>query len=189
MKILVVNNHTRHLEYLSASLAGHEIEVLMYQPGVQFNYHDKDLIILSGGGGEGLEINDAHQESGRLWYHDEMEFVLSCPKPIIGICMGFEVIARAYGSKVTEMKDLIQGFRKVNPTIRGQVQLKQDKLWQYEAHQWHVEDVDTRQFHILADSKSGLEIIKHKKRNIIATQFHPEKGGTLKLPALLQAIA
>lgn len=183
MKILLVNNHTRHLEFLNKALAGHDMEVVVYQPGVDFNDSDKDLIILSGGGGEGLEINDTHH--GRLWYSDEMEFILRTDKPILGICMGFEVISRAYGSAVTEMKELIQGFRKVTPTRSGLQRFQRDNLRQYEAHQWQVEDIDTKQFEVLAESSTGLEIIRHRRRPIIATQFHPEKGGTLKVQTLL----
>ena len=156
----------------------------MYQPGVSFSTFDKDLIVLSGGGGEGLEIHDKH-DNGQLWYEDEMNFVLTCQKPILGICMGLEVIARTYGSKVSEMKELVMGFRKVSPTKAGQAKFNRDKMRQYEAHQWHVEDVNTRQFDILADSATGIEIIKHKTRPILATQFHPEKGGTLKVNTLL----
>lgn len=188
MKILLVNNHTQHLEYLNAALVGHSLEVVTYRPGVEFNYQDKDLVILSGGGGEGLEINDKHK-TGKPWYHDEMQLVLTCKKPILGICMGFEVIARTYGSSVEEMEDLIMGFRNVSPTSRGKQELKKDKLRQYEAHLWRVTDVNTKHFNVLADSQSGIEIIKHKTRPILATQFHPEKGGTLKLPQLLTNLA
>lgn len=184
MKILLVNNNTQHLDYLNAALAGHQIETVKYLPGISFNYQDKDLIVLSGGGGEGLEINDKHK-TGKLWYHDEMQLVETCPKPILGICMGFEVITRAYGSKVEEMQELIMGFRKVKPTSKGRLELQKDKLKQYEAHRWRVTDINTNYFDILADSNTGLEIIKHKSRPLLATQFHPEKGGTLKVSDLL----
>src|SRR5438105_4905350 len=106
MKILLVNNHTVHLNSLGKALAGHQIEVQTYRPGIEFNYQDKDLIILSGGGGEGLEIDDEYQP-GRLWYDDEMKLVRTADKPILGICMGFEVIARAYGAPVTSVGSLI----------------------------------------------------------------------------------
>jgi len=43
-------------------------------------------------------------------------------------------------------------------------------------------------FRVLARSNTGIEIIEHKTRQILATQFHPEKGGTLKLANLLQAV-
>jgi anthranilate/para-aminobenzoate synthase component II len=184
MKILVVNNNTVHLEYLKAALSPHELEVVLYRPGVTFNYEDKDMVVLSGGGGEGNEINDT-VDMGKLWYDDEMSFIMDCDKPIVGICMGFEVIARTFGSKVNEMQKLIHGYKKLNTTGHGQQAFERENLRQYEAHKWNVQDIDSRQFEVLADSPSGIEIIKHKYRPIIATQFHPEKGGTLKLHQLL----
>ena len=187
MKILLVNNHTQHLKYLDTAIAGHQVEIMMYRPGAEFYDRDKDLIILSGGGGEGLEINDA-TTGGKLWYADQMKFILSCNKPILGICMGFEVIARAYGSKVDEMKDLIMGFQQIKTTPKGKVELGRDTIEQYEAHQWRVKNIDENQFDILAESATGIEVIKHKSRPILATQFHPEKGGTLSVSSLIATL-
>jgi len=184
MKILLVNNNTVHLKELTDSLAGHEVEIQNYQPGIRFHDEDKDLIILSGGGGEGLEIDDMYL-AGHLWYEDQMEFVKRTSKPVIGICMGFEVIARAFGAPVKQMPSLLEGFYNFNTTAKGQKMLGLANLEQFEAHRWHVPYVPEDEFEILAESESGVEIIKHKWRKIIATQFHPEKGGTLKLPQLL----
>ena len=187
MKILIVNNNTRHLHHLKKSLVGHELEIVMYEPGVSFNTDDKDLVILSGGGGEGNEINDT-VDKDKLWYDDEMRFILSCQKPIVGICMGFEVIARAFGSQVKEMEDLILGYRNFTTTPAGQKLLARRNIKQYEAHKWHVPSIDDKQFDILAKSASGVEVIRHKTRPIIATQFHPEKDGTLALSHMIAQV-
>ena len=187
MRVLLVNNNTKHLEELKAALSPHTLEIVMYQPGVQFKWQDKDLVVLSGGGGEGNEINDT-VDQGQLWYEDEMKFILQCPKPIVGICMGFEVIARAFGSAVEEMEDEVLGFKKLTATKKGSFRLGQDNLRQYEAHKWRVGDISTKEFDILADSTSGMEVILHKLRPIIASQFHPEKGGTLKLDNFLDQL-
>lgn len=188
MNILLVNNHTRHLAALSSALTGHNLEILNYEPGVKFNYHDKDLVILSGGGGEGLEIYDTDHR-GKLWYDDQINFVRSCPKPILGICMGFEVIARAYGADVEKLPKLIEGFKKVKPTGDGRKALSRRRLKQFESHEWCVPEVSENEFTVLAKSKTGVEIFRHKKRPILATQFHPEiKGGTLGLESLILRI-
>jgi len=184
MKILLINNHTLHLTELSAALNGHDVEVREYRPGMDFSCEDKDLVILSGGGGEGLEINDEHKP-GQLWYDDQMRFIRSCQKPVLGICMGFEVISRAFGAQVKEMGYLIEKFVSFETTQAGQRQLGQAKLRQFEAHQWHVPEAP-QDFDVLAASPTGVEIIKHKARPIIATQFHPEKGGTLALDQLIE---
>lgn len=183
MKILLINNHTQHLTELSAALEGNDVEIRSYQPGVDFSCEDKDLIILSGGGGEGLEINDEHKP-GRLWYYDQMEFIRSCQKPIVGICMGFEVISRAFGAQVKEMGYLIERFADLNTTGQGQTLFGKPELRQFEAHSWHVPEAP-QGFDVLAASATGVEIIKHQSRPILATQFHPEKGGTVSLEQLI----
>lgn len=185
MKILLVNNNTLHLQEIAQALAGHHLEVQHYHPGIDFHTAGKDLIILSGGGGEGKELHDYHTPR-RLWYEDEMQLVLNLDKPIIGICMGFEIIAAAHGSKATAMPKGIENFAGLQSTSRGHKQLGVKNLWQFEAHDWRIQEVSAKHFDVLAHSHTGIEVIRHKTRPIIATQFHPETpGGTLKLAELL----
>lgn len=181
MKILLINNNTVHLPSLNSSLAGHDVEVQVYQPGLKFNDQGKDLVILSGGGGEGLEIYDQHK-SGGLWYQDEMSFVLNSDKPLIGICMGFEVICAAYGQKIHETSVLTQGFKKVSTTKKGQKFIGKSQLEQFESHYWQLRSVP-KGFDVLAESETGIELIR--KGKLFASQFHPEKGGTLYLKNLI----
>jgi GMP synthase-like glutamine amidotransferase len=190
MKILLINNYqqgneTATYEALLASLAGYEVETQRYQPGIKFRDESKDLVILSGGGGEGSEIHDEYQKD-KLWYQDQINYVLASTKPILGVCMGFEVIARAYGSQVLEMKDYITGFKKLRTTNRGKNALQKTSLLQYENHTWSVPSVSTKEFAILAESPTGVEMISHKTRKILATQFHPEEGGTIDLGHLVK---
>lgn len=184
MRILLVDNHTVHKKALLKALAGHKVEIQKYRPGIDFHTDGKDLVILSGGGGEGYEIHDSHQK-GKLWYEDEMKFVKNCDKPILGICMGFEVIARAYGGKIEEIGRLVQGYKDIRLNGLGKSLLLQPKAKQFESHRWCLKKTP-KGFEVLADSKTGIEIMK--KGNILATQFHPEKGGTLGLPHLLSSL-
>lgn len=184
MKILLINNHTDYLHNVEAALAGHDVEVQVYKPGLEFHHEDKDLIVLSGGGGEGFELKDKFR--GKLWYEDEMNFVLDCDKPIIGVCMGFEVISAAFGSKVEHIGKLVKGFKDTKTTPHGERRLSQVKLNQFEWHRYGVSQVSSKHFEVLAHSSTGIEMVKHHSRPIIATQFHPEvEGGTLKLQQLL----
>jgi GMP synthase-like glutamine amidotransferase len=191
MKILLINNRTMHLGSLLPTLAGHQVEVQTYRPGLDFHDADKDLIILSGGGGEGLEIHDEHQP-GKLWYEDEMEFIRTTDKNIVGICMGFEVIARAYGAPVTNAGRLILDRQELQVSKAGLTLSGSRHISQYEAHSWRVEDVPAG-FEVLVTSKTGIEMFafddKEHDKKVIAAQFHPEKGGTLTLENLIQNYA
>lgn len=172
---------------LNESLAGHDVQVQMYKPGISFRHADKDLVILSGGGGEGLEIHDEFRP-GKLWYEDQMKFVLTCNKPILGICMGFEVICRAYGAEIKRVDRLIQGFVNVKTSDEGANFFDKKQLKQFESHEWVVPKVESFCLDVLAESKTGVEVVKHKTRNILGTQFHPEKGGNLQIKHLVAGL-
>jgi GMP synthase-like glutamine amidotransferase len=187
MKILLVNNHTEHLEALFGSLKDHEIEVQNYRPGLDINDTGKDLVILSGGGGEGLEITDKVTRA-KLWYQDEIDFVRKTNTPVLGICMGFEVIVKAFGGKVHYRPNLTYGFKTTHLTELGQKTMKEKVISQVEAHYWYVPEVPEKELETLALSESGIEIVRHRKKKILGTQFHPEEGGTLNIPALLSGI-
>lgn len=187
MKILLINNHTDYLHNVVNALDGHNIEIQEYKPGLNFHTEGKDLVVLSGGGGEGYELKD--KRGDKFWYEDEMNFVLSCDKPLVGICMGFEVISAAFGSEVKHAGRLITGFKNHQTTAKGQKYLGQQKLRQYEYHRYAVPSVSSKHFEVLANSDTGIEMIKHHKRSIVASQFHPEvSGGTLQLTRLLSMV-
>ena len=187
MKILLVDNHTDYLHNFRELFLSHQVEVQEYKPGLDFHVDGKDLVILSGGGGEGYELKDRRQ--GKLWYEDEMKFVLDCDKPLVGICMGFEVIAAAYGADVNHMGKLVSGFKKQTTTEHGLKHLSHPRLRQYKHHRFAAQKVSVKHFDVLADSTTGIEMIKHRTRRIVASQFHPEQtGGTLGLKHLLTLV-
>ena len=185
MKILLINNNTVHLKQLTKALTGHDIEIQKYQPGLDFHHHGKDLVILSGGGGEGLEIDDiSHQ--GKLWYEDEMSFVRSCPVPVIGICMGFEVMAKAYGQAVPNMNRHISATEVITMTEKGWQMFDKHSVEQVESHGWHVPEAP-QGFEVLAQSEHGVEMMMAPNR--LGAQFHPELGGTLNIKNLVSALS
>jgi GMP synthase-like glutamine amidotransferase len=97
------------------------------------------------------------------------------------------VISRAFGSAVQKLDQGLDQFTWINTTTEGKKLFGKPKLHQFEAHDWSVK-VAPKGFKVLATSRTGIEIIKHQSRPILATQFHPEKGGTLNLESLLQVV-
>ncbi len=120
--------------------------------------HDTDLVVLSGG--HSFSVVE-HPEK----WKNEVDFIRSCKKPIIGICLGFELIAHAYGSTLKRMKNKEKG------TI--QITMGTKKFHVFENHRWVVEKTGTK-LRSLARSKDGIEAIRHRKKPIYGFQFHPE---------------
>jgi GMP synthase-like glutamine amidotransferase len=188
MKILLVDNGTIHLEKIKKAFAGHEVEVQRYSPRLIFNSTGQDLIVLTGGGAEGQEINDK-VTANQFWYQNEMNFVRTCHRPILGICMGFEVIAKAFGATIENVNCYFEDFKPFKATAEGKKLFGRSDLSQYEAHHMGAKQVPS-DFDVLAESPACVEVIRHKTRPIIATQFHPEvPGGSLTLKNLVSIIA
>ena len=53
------------------------------------------------------------------------------------------------------------------------IEFKSNKLDVFESHTWVVKNPPP-DFNVYGTSQNGIEIIKHKTKPILATQFHPE---------------
>jgi GMP synthase (glutamine-hydrolysing) len=163
MKILIINNGTYFLKELKAALKEHEVSVISFNKVNQIN--DFDKIILSGG-------HKLNVENHSKKYKKEIDIIRSSSKPILGICLGFELIGKTFG------EDLIK-LEKREKEILNVKFIKKDKLLEglnkfkvFEDHRWAIKEVH---FMIpLAQSKEGIEIIKHPKKETYGVQFHPE---------------
>ncbi len=164
MKILLVNNLTKHLEELQEILKPHEITTANFQ-NIPKNYSDFDCIILSGGSKYKVGGNDKI-------YKQEIELIKNSKIPVFGICLGFELICRTYSEKLEMLKEKKRGLTDLeiiekDPLLKG---IK--KLSVFEAHRFYVKEV--KNLILLAKSKTGVEIIKHREKPIYGVQFHPE---------------
>jgi GMP synthase-like glutamine amidotransferase len=92
--------------------------------------------------------------------------------------MGFEVIVRAYGGKVLYRPRIIEGFKNSFITDQRPKKMGHKVINQLESHFWYVPEVPEKQFDVLAQSDSGIEIVSISSASCLGTQFHPEEGGT-----------
>lgn len=166
MHILIVDNNTSYLESLKNLLHPHTFYVIKLE---DFKYHDpKDynLIVLSGGHPNTVEHN-------HHLYEEEIKTILRSDIPILGICLGFELIVYAFGGRLKELPEKQKGVIEINVIKEDKILKGIGKVRVFESHRWIAEALP-QELIPLAKSKDGIEIIKHLTRFIYGFQFHPE---------------
>jgi len=165
MKALIIDNGSSYTDRIPSILRGDSFDILTYDQlqGSDLSY---DYFILSGGHKFPI-IN--HEEA----LSDEIKLILSKDQPILGICFGFELIAHTFGANLKRGNTKQKGIKPIkiihpDPIFSGLTNLEV-----YESHHWVVKDVSPNLVP-LAESKSGIEVFKHKDKLIYGFQFHPE---------------
>ncbi len=166
MKILIVDNNTKHIEDVKALCVSNEIHVMKWGEISPDTYTGFDLIILSGGSGMAI---DKHEED----FLNEIELIKNSNRPIIGICLGFELICHTFGCKMEREEEREKGIVKIDVVKNDVIFEGKDKLNVMMMHKWHVRDVDSI-LEVLARSEKGIDIVKHFHKPIYGFQFHPE---------------
>jgi len=97
--------------------------------------------------------------------------------PILGVCLGHQIIGQVFGSKIVQAKKLMHG--KISNIISKKTGILKNLPKNFEATRYHSLIIDkktlSKVLEITAETKDGLIMgIKHKKYNIHGVQFHPE---------------
>lgn len=174
MKILLIDNHSKHREELIKLLKNEAI----VETQEQLNNSDidlYDLVVLSGGS------NTPSVFYNPSAYTKEIDFVKNTKSPVLGICLGSEIITKAFGGTLQDLGSTHRGEVLVTITDENlQDCIGSNYLRVYEAHEIITKDIP-KDFLVCAHSKHGIEIIKHKTKPIIGVQFHPEVETNIKL--------
>jgi GMP synthase (glutamine-hydrolysing) len=165
MKILLFDNGTKYLPELNKLLK--EIgEIIVTKNTDDLFSKEVDLVVLSGGHHHYINKNpEAYQE--------EIRFIKNSNKPIIGICLGAELIAYAFGGKLDFLKIRNKGIYKIEVLEKNYMFGNINKFNVYKNHRLAITSL-SKNLIGLAKSKSGFEVIKHKNKPTYGFQFHPE---------------
>ncbi len=108
-----------------------------------------------------------------------LEIVKSLYKkiPILGVCLGHQIIGQVFGSKIVQAQKLMHG--KTSKIISKKVGILRNLPKLFEATRYHSLIIDkkslSKHLEITAESKDGLVMgVKHKKYDVHGVQFHPE---------------
>ena len=171
MKVLVFDNYDSFTYNLV-----HSVKKLGYSD-VEIHRNDKiqlqeierfDKIILSPGPG-------LPSESGILL---DVVKTYAATKSILGVCLGEQAIAEAFGGKLINLPDVYHGVATKIQIIENDY-LFNDLPTTFEAgryHSWAVSEEDFPScLQITAKDESGLIMaLKHKQYDVRGVQFHPE---------------
>ncbi len=166
MSILLVDNGTIHIQELARLLQMHNVTTISraeLNAGLVKNY---DLLIMSGSSDNAVAKNP-------LIYETEINIIKNSDKPIIGICMGFEVIAYSFGATLKELPFKESGLVEIVAITNDKIFAKYKMFKVAENHRWVVTKI-AEPLKELAISKDGIEVIKHTSKPIYGFQFHPE---------------
>ena len=182
MKFFIVDNGSLYLKHIVNRVsANHDYIVQTYSPFEPLDAQDADFIILSGGMQN--EVAD-DLDNGDPWYRHEFDLIQRTDKPILGICLGLQMIAVALGGSLSRLPSMVDTNKHVVLTNEGEAYFSQQELYVHERHQWVVDSADIVGMNILAHSNDGIEILHYPERNIIGTQFHPEIDASPNSPKL-----
>ena len=97
--------------------------------------------------------------------------------PILGVCLGHQIIGQVFGSKIVQAQKLMHG--KTSKIISKKVGILKNLPKSFEATRYHSLIIDkkslSKDLKITAESKEGLIMgIQHNEYNVHGVQFHPE---------------
>ena len=97
--------------------------------------------------------------------------------PILGVCLGHQIIGQVFGSKVIQAKKLMHG--KISKIISKKTGILKNLPKTFEATRYHSLIIEkkslSKDLEINAETKDGLIMgVHHKKYHVHGVQFHPE---------------
>ena len=108
--------------------------------------------------------------------------------PILGVCLGHQIIGQVFGSKIIQAKKLMHG--KTSLILSKKIGILKNSPKKFEATRYHSLIVDKKSLSkdlvITAETKDGVIMgLMHKKYNVHGVQFHPE---SIKTPIGLKLL-
>ena len=97
--------------------------------------------------------------------------------PILGVCLGHQIIGQVFGSKIIQAKKLMHG--KTSKIFSKKIGILKNLPKTFHATRYHSLIIDknslSKDLEITAETENGLIMgVRHKKYHVHGVQFHPE---------------
>ena len=173
MKILVLDNYdsfTYNLVQMVEQIEGKEFVYVFKNDEISLEEVEKyDKIILSPGPG-------VPNEAGILL---DVIKEFAPKKPILGVCLGLQAIAEAFGGKLINLNNVYHGVGISTAIIEDNAKIFNglpSEIITGRYHSWAVDSHDfPEELQITAVDEQGIIMaLQHRKYDVHAVQFHPE---------------
>ena len=175
MKILLIDNYDSFTYNLYHYLSALKTKVQVYRNdkinSSQIIKKRFDRIVISPGPGNPNQSGNCIDIVNKLYKNI----------PILGVCLGHQIIGQVFGGKIINAKNLMHGkISKIRHSKKG---LFKNVQKDFEATRYHSLVVDRKKFPknllITAETKNKTIMgIMHKEYDIHGFQFHPESIST-----------
>lgn len=165
MHALIIDNGSKYTDRIPSILGSDTFDIVSYA-NLYSHSLEYDYFILSGG-----HLFPILKHPKEL--NSEIHLILDTAKPILGICFGFELIAHTYGATLKRGTTKQKGIKSIKVIHPDPIFSGLTNLEVYESHHWVVQTIGDNLVP-LAESDSGIEVLKHKDKPIYGFQFHPE---------------
>ncbi len=171
-KVLLVNNDSDTWEQLvgTSQACGFDVDTLHCLEVTADSGDGYDIVILSGG----WWYNEAARHTEV--YKGELELIRKTSTPVLGICIGMQLMQIAYSGAVPLLDKPQKDLQMITINSTGQELLDLPvTLAVQKNHTMGIIKV-ANGFTELAYSPGHVEIIRHNSRPLLGVQFHPEVG-------------
>ena len=102
--------------------------------------------------------------------------------PILGVCLGHQIIGQVFDSKIVQAKKVMHG--KISKIKSKKIGILKNLPKNFEATRYHSLIIDkktlSKDLEITAETQEGLIMgVRHKKYDVHGVQFHPESIKTI----------
>ncbi|MDR0591123.1 MAG: gamma-glutamyl-gamma-aminobutyrate hydrolase family protein [Candidatus Nomurabacteria bacterium] len=166
MQVFIIDNHTTTLRKLKKLLAVFNPKVIKVEDIYKTEIDSGALLVLSGS--STTPVLHHHV------YDAELKLIRDHEGPIVGVCLGFELIAHAFGAHLHQRQKRQHGLvhlHRTNSAAAGFLPIAQQLV--YVNHHYDVRRVASPLIS-LAESASGVQILRHESKPVFGFQFHPE---------------
>ncbi len=172
MKVLLIDNNDSFVYNLAQIVEETglcELEVVSYDKVTEKTIEGFDKFIISPGPGIPSDFPKL-QKFVKKFY---------TTKDILGVCMGHEAIALAFGGEIHHTGKVFHGFAKKSTITNEDDYIFTNIPDGFEAgcyHSWALkEDTFPKELKITAVAEDGIIMaLQHKQYNVVGFQYHPE---------------